>query len=53
MVQKIFKYGTGHEIPEGAIYLNTVKNGEMPHDEHLIGGPREFVWHYFLIEVKE
>ena len=52
MVKKVFKFGTGQEIPEGAVYLSTIKNGEMPNDEHIIGGSRDFVWHYFLVETK-
>ena len=46
-MKKVLKYGTGVEIPEGAIYLATLKNGVMP------GEGREFVWHYFLVEVNE
>ncbi len=46
-MKKVLKYGTGQEIPEGAVYLYTLKNGEMH------GEDREFVWHYFLVEVKE
>jgi hypothetical protein len=41
----VYKYGTGQEIPEGAIYLSTVV------EEHPNAG--RFVWHYFLVEVKE
>lgn len=60
---RVLKYGTGHEIPEGATYLSTqvekvieVK-GESDYYECR---PREYkekhtetnalVWHYFLVE---
>lgn len=33
----VYKYGTGQEIPEGAVYLYTRIQGE-------------FIWHYFLVE---
>lgn len=42
MVKKVFKYGTGHEIPEGAKYLYS---REEKIKEVV------FVWHYFLVEV--
>ena len=44
MVKKVFKYGTGHEIPEGAIYLTTLVQVILN---------ERFVWHYFLVEVVE
>ena len=51
-VKKVFKYGTGQAIPEGAVYLSTVKQTELE------VSPGEWlrcwlVWHYFLIEVEE
>jgi hypothetical protein len=55
---RIFKYATGEEIPEGAIYLATIKNGDMPEPrEFFVGEPEypknyQYVWHYFLVEVK-
>jgi len=47
-VKKVYKYGTGVEIPEGAVYLATITNEEMPGE-----GGRKFVWHYFLVEVEK
>lgn len=54
MVKKVFKYGTGAIVPEGAIYLNTqveevkgkidIMNPEQSHS------PYRLVWHYFLVE---
>jgi len=42
-MKKVFKYGTGEEIPEGAKYLNT--KVEFLNNVRL-------VWHYFLVEIK-
>ena len=47
-VKKVLKYGTGQEIPKGAEYLCTIKNGVMND-----GKGSQFVWHYFLIEVEK
>ena len=49
MVKKIYKYGTGMEVPEGAEFLSTVVENKI------LIGPKEFrfVWHYFLVEVAE
>lgn len=56
-IKKVFKYGTGHEIPEGAVYLSTqvekmteslVTDTGKKHFEH-----NRLVWHYFLVEVEE
>jgi hypothetical protein len=41
---KVYKYATGQEVPEGAQYLCTVKNGKMLENGY------EFVWHYFLVK---
>lgn len=43
-MKKIFKYGTGHPIPEGAQYLwSCVQENDLI----------RLVWHYFLVEVVE
>ncbi len=47
-MKKVLKYGTGQEIPEGAIYLHTLKNGMMSDKTDA-----KFVWHYFLVEVRD
>lgn len=49
-MQKVYKYGTGEEIPKDAVYLTTVVENTT-----LIGKPTRLVWHYFLInrEVKD
>ena len=48
-MKKVLKYATGQEVPEGAIYLCTIKNGKM--DTHQTGmDGMEYVWHYFLVE---
>ena len=38
---KVYKYGTGEQIPKGAIYLTTLV--EIIDNERL-------VWHYFLVQ---
>lgn len=55
-MKKIYKYPTGVEIPEGAVYLSTVTqteeyNGDTNADE---GDYIKcwYVWHYFLVEVE-
>lgn len=50
-VKKVFKYGTGQEIPEGAIYLSTIKQTEI--ETHDGWEKCWLVWHYFLVEVEE
>ena len=49
-VRKVYKYGTGEKIPNGAIYLFSIKNGLMEE-----ASPKEYqyVWHYFLVEVDD
>jgi hypothetical protein len=47
-VRKVLKYGTGQPVPEGAVYLCTIKNGKMTTHTDM-----EYVWHYFLVEVRE
>jgi len=53
-MKKVFKYGTGVEIPEGAKYLYTriekIKEKDIGFGNFHI---KEFVWHYFLVEVKK
>lgn len=42
--RRVYKYGTGDRIPEGAVYLTTII-------EDAPNAPR-LVWHYFLINEK-
>lgn len=42
-MKKVYKYGTGQDVPSDAVYLWSCKNGQM-------GSGIEFVWHYFLVE---
>lgn len=58
-MKKIYKYPTGAEIPEGAIYLSTVtQTHEGRMTKMAVGKDREvyfpcwYVWHYFLVEVE-
>lgn len=52
---KLMKYGTGDEIPEGAVYLctktetktiNKVEYGQVVESIKI----NSLVWHYFLVE---
>ena len=56
-MKKIYKYGTGQEAPEGAVYLNTVTQTWEWNGYYNEGTGRWercwYVWHYFLVEVKE
>jgi hypothetical protein len=56
-MKKVFKYGTGQEIPEGAVYLTTLVENVNLKENKDVGryGERKvrLVWHYFLVEVKE
>ncbi len=63
-MKKIYKYGTGEEIPEGAVYLSTHVEKVIHKERHIdfrgnktddwdIFEKNKFVWHYFLVEVKE
>ena len=47
-MKRIYKYATGQEVPKGAEYLCTIKNGLMNKENGY-----KFVWHYFLVEVKK
>lgn len=58
---KVYKYATGVEIPEGAVYLSTKIEKHIiksPHidirgnqtDEWDIYEKNKLVWHYFLVE---
>lgn len=55
LVKKVFKYGTGEIIPDGAIYLTTetdtvVEPGKYPNQSLKRS---IYVWHYFLVEVED
>jgi len=51
-MKKIFKYGTGQSVPEGAIYLGTIT---QTHQENYdkVYVPCWYVWHYFLVEIEK
>lgn len=55
MIKKVFKYGTGWPIPEGAVYLSTEveKDTEVDSATGNLRTRNTFVWHYFLVEVEE
>ncbi len=52
-MKKVFKYGTGDEIPQGAVYLSTVVEEQTVTIGDLSTKEVRLVWHYFLVEVKE
>ncbi len=68
-VKKVFKYGTGDVVPDGAIYLKTIVQEKIIKDIKVYSTfmgvktkeptmfpevyPCWFVWHYFLVEVEE
>lgn len=49
-MKKVFKYGTGQEVPEGAIYLTTIVEPNKITPNLVLPG---FIWHYFLVEVEK
>ncbi len=53
-IKKVFKYGTGQPIPEGAVYLSTQVE-TMSHTDSFQKTITQnvLVWHYFLVEVDE
>lgn len=53
MTRRVYKYGTGHPIPEGAVYLSTVTQTRIEEVScGLVTGWSRcwLVWHYFLVE---
>ncbi len=56
-MKKVFKYGTGDGIPEGAIYLSTQVETDLKYyyDNPDTSRPdwvitkNKLVWHYFLV----
>jgi len=54
-MKKVFKFGTGQEIPKGAIYLGTIANEKMVDEDgqQYRADEKKYVWHYFLVEVKK
>ena len=56
-MKQVYKYGTGQEIPKGAVYLST--QVETATDTRMEGNTSRAlqtnirVWHYFLVEVEK
>ena len=62
MARLVYKYGTGHPIPDGAVYLSTVAQTSVEVSSPNVDAygveraqfkdwkPCWLVWHYFLIE---
>ena len=51
-MKRVYKYGTGDIIPSDAIYLCTIKNGDMNDSNIDYPCNYKYVWHYFLVEDK-
>lgn len=47
-MKRVYKYGTGHPVPKGAVYLTTLTEEIRA----TIGTTTKWVWHYFLVEEK-
>lgn len=52
-MRKVFKYGTGDEVPEGAEYLYSCVQETESLVDNVKTMKMRFVWHYFLVNVKE
>ena len=55
-MKKVYKYGTGETIPEGAIYLKTIKQTKQVIRNQFATNEWQdcwLVWHYFLVEVNK
>ena len=56
-MKKVYKYATGEKIPDSAVYLWSCKNGYMRNEDKGDKGIKhidyQYVWHYFLVDVKE
>lgn len=52
LIRKVYKYGTGQEVPDGAVYLNTVTQDRVlvqNADDQDVWDDCFFVWHYFMV----
>ena len=52
-MKKVYKYGTGQEVPEGAVYLKTVKQTQINTPGTDRWNMCWLVWHYFLVDVEK
>lgn len=56
-MKRIYKYPTGEEVPEGAVYLSTqaekTKDVIKTNTSERHVEKNTLVWHYFLVEVKD
>lgn len=48
--RRVYKYGTGQPVPEGAVFLSTIVQEVSTARDDLTTVSR-LVWHYFLVEV--
>ena len=59
-MKKVYKYGTGMIVPEGAVYLSTQTETVTDYEYHENGSglarklvSNLLVWHYFLVDEDE
>lgn len=52
-MKKVFKFGTGDDIPEKAVYLCTKTETVVTNTDNGFIKRNAFVWHYFLVEIKK
>lgn len=50
--KRVFKYATGEEIPESAVYLRTVVQTIIYNQAQMAYVKCWLVWHYFLVEAE-
>jgi len=49
-MKKVYKYGTGQEVPEDAEYLTSVTQEIVSATDNVETKIHRFVWHYFLVK---
>lgn len=47
MSKIVYRYGTGHVIPDKAVYLTTI----VQEITHITGEKSRYVWHYYEVAV--
>ena len=47
-MKKVYKYATGQDVPEGAKYLWSCKNGTMNADTGY-----QYIWHYYEVLIED
>ncbi len=52
-MKRIYKYGTGDEVPDGAEFLSTVVQEITRPVDSLTRHVERWVYHYFLVETDD